>query len=151
VGCGHRSFRFRHPCTATETRASCARLINIARDKGVSAYIGDGSNRWSAVHRLDAEHLYRLALEKAPAGSQLDGVADEGVPFRGIASVIGKNLNLPVVSISREETGDHFGFLGTIAALDIPRSSVQTKVLLGWRPIHPTLISDLEQGHYFKN
>ena len=126
-------------------------LINIARDKGFSAYIGDGSNRWPAVHRLDAAHLYRLALEKAPAGSQLDGVADEGVLFRDIASIIGKHLNLPVVSISREEAEDHFGFLGTLAALDIPRSSVQTQELLGWRPMQPTLISDLEQGYYFKN
>ncbi|MFD0824555.1 SDR family oxidoreductase [Neobacillus sp. M.A.Huq-85] len=126
-------------------------LINIARDKGVSAYIGDGSNHWPAVHRLDAARLYRLAMEKAPAGSQLDGVADEGVPFRDIASVIGKHLNLPVVSISCEEADDHFGFLGEIAGLDIPRSSVQTQELLGWRPIHPTLISDLEKGHYFKN
>jgi nucleoside-diphosphate-sugar epimerase len=125
------------------------RLINIARDKGVSAYIGDGSNRWPAVHRLDAAHLYCLALEKAPAGSRLDGVSDEGVPFRDIASVIGKHLNLPVVSISREEADDHFGFLGTIAALDIPRSSAQTQELLGWRPVYPSLISDLEQGHYF--
>ncbi|HJV47086.1 MAG TPA: SDR family oxidoreductase [Bacillota bacterium] len=127
------------------------RLINIARTKGFSAYIGNGSNHWTAVHRLDAAHLYCLALEKAPAGSRLDGVADEGVPFRNIASVIGKHLNLPVVSISREEAEDHFGFLGTIAALDIPRSSAQTQELLGWRPKHPSLISDLEQGHYFNS
>lgn len=126
------------------------RFINIAREKGVSAYIGDGSNRWPAVHRLDAASLYRLALEKAPAGSKLDGVGDEGVPFRDIASVIGKHLNLPVVSITREEANTHFGFLGPIAALDIPRSSVQTQELLGWRPNHPTLIPDLEEGHYFK-
>ncbi|WP_407313222.1 SDR family oxidoreductase [Desulfosporosinus sp. SB140] len=127
------------------------RLINIARDKGVSAYIGDGSNRWSAVHRLDAARLFRLALEAAPAGSRLHGVGDEGVPFRDIAGVIGRHLNLPVVSISREEADAHFGFLGAIAALDIPRSSVQTQELLGWRPVHPGLISDLEQGHYFNN
>jgi nucleoside-diphosphate-sugar epimerase len=127
------------------------RLINIARDKGVSAYIGDGSNRWPAVHRLDAARLFRLALEAAPAGSRLHGVSDEGVPFRNIAGVIGRHLNLPVVSISREEADAHFGFLGTFAALDIPRSSVQTQELLGWRPMHPALITDLEQGHYFKN
>jgi nucleoside-diphosphate-sugar epimerase len=127
------------------------RLINIAREKGVSAYIGDGSNRWTAVHRLDAARLFRLALEKSPAGSQLDGVADEGVPFRDIASIIGKHLNLPVVSISREEADGHFGFLGALAALDIPRSSLQTQELLNWRPVHPSLISDLEQGYYFKN
>ena len=127
------------------------RLINIARDKGVSAYIGDGSNHWTAVHRLDAAHLFRLALEKAPAGSRLDGVADEGVPFRDIASVIGKHLNLPVVSISRDEAESHFGFLGIVAALDIPRSSVQTQELLGWHPLHRGLMADLEQGHYFNS
>ena len=127
------------------------KLINIARDKGFSAYIGDGSNRWPAVHRLDAAHLFRLALEAAPAGSRLDGVGDEGMPFRYIASVIGKHLNLPVVSITHEEAKAHFGFLGAIAALDIPRSSVLTQELLGWRPEHPGLISDLEQGHYFNN
>src|SRR5215469_12285020 len=124
------------------------RLITIARTKGVSAYIGDGSNRWPAVHRLDAARLYRLALESAPAGSRLDGVGDEGVPFRDIASVIGRHLNLPVVSISREEADAHFGFLGTLAARDIPRSSAQTQELLGWRPVHPRLLPDLEQ-HYF--
>ena len=124
-------------------------LINIAREKGLSAYIGDGSNRWPAVHRLDAAHLFRLAVEAAPAGSQLDGVGDEGVPFRDIADVIGRHLNLPVVSISREEADAHFGFLGAFAALDFPRSSVHTQELLNWRPVHPTLISDLEHGHYF--
>jgi nucleoside-diphosphate-sugar epimerase len=127
------------------------RLIAIARAKGVSASIGDGSNRWPAVHRLDAARLYRLALESAPAGSRLDGVGDEGVPFRDIASVIGRHLNLPVVSISREEADAHFGpFLGRVAAVDLPRSSAQTQELLGWRPVHPRLLSDLEQ-HYFTN
>ena len=127
------------------------RLITIARAKGVSAYIGDGSNRWTAVHRLDAARLYRLALESAPAGSRLDGVGDEGVPFRDIASVIGRHLNLPVVSISGEEADAHFGsFLGAVAARDIPRSSAQTQELLGWRPVYPALISDLEE-HYFNN
>ena len=127
------------------------RLITIARAKGVSAYIGDGSNRWVAVHRLDAARLYRLALESAPAGSRLDGVGDEGVPFRDIASVIGRHLNLPVVSISREEADAHFGsFLGAVAARDIPRSSAQTQELLGWRPMHPRLLPDLEQ-HYFNH
>jgi nucleoside-diphosphate-sugar epimerase len=127
------------------------RLITIARTKGVSAYIGDGSNRWPAVHRLDAAHLFRLALEVAPAGSQLDGVGDEGVSFRDITNVIGLHLNLPVVSISREEAGDHFGaFLGTVAAADRPRSSARTQELLGWRPVHPGLIADIEQ-YYFNS
>ncbi|MDQ7092873.1 SDR family oxidoreductase [Desulfosporosinus sp. PR] len=127
------------------------RLITIARDKGVSAYIGDGANRWPAVHRLDAARLFRLALEAAPAGSRLQGAGDEGIPFRDIAGVIGRHLNLPVVSISRQEADAHFGFIGTIAALDIPRSSVKTQELLGWRPVHPGLIPDLEQGHYFNS
>ncbi|GCE28577.1 putative NAD-dependent epimerase/dehydratase [Dictyobacter alpinus] len=127
------------------------RLITIARTKGVSAYIGDGSNRWAAVHRLDAAHLYRLALESAPARSRLDGVGDEGVPFRDIASVIGHHLNLPVVSISHEEANAHFGpFLGIVAAVDRPRSSAQTQALLGWRPVHPQLLPDLAE-HYFNN
>lgn len=124
-------------------------LIRIAREKGVSAYIGDGANRWPAIHRFDAASLFRLALETAPAGSRLDGVHDEGVPFRDIASVIGKQLNLPVVSISRAEADAHFGFLGALASLDIPRTSAQTQELLRWKPVHPTLIQDLEQGHYF--
>lgn len=126
------------------------RLINISREKGVSAYIGDGSNRWSAVNRLDAARLFRLALESAPAGTRLQGVGDEGIAFRDIASVIGKHLNLPAVSISHEEADAHFGFLGLIAALDLPKSSTLAQKLLGWRPVHPTLISDLERGHYFK-
>ena len=126
------------------------RLITIARAKGTSAYIGDGSNRWPAVHRLDAACLYRLVLESAPAGSRLDGVGDEGVPFPDIASVIGRHLNLPVVSISREEADAHFGaFLGAVVVRDFPRSSVRTQELLGWRPVRPGLIADLEEGHYF--
>ncbi len=126
-------------------------LTTIAQTLGVSAYIGDGSNRWPAVHRLDAARLFRLALEIAPEGSRLDGVGDEGVPFRDIAGVIGRHLNLPVVSISREEADAHFGsFLGAVAALDVPKSSAQTQELLGWRPVHLALIPDIEQ-HYFNN
>lgn len=124
-------------------------LIKIAREKGFSAYIGDGSNRWPAVHRLDAARLFRLALENAPAGSKLDGVGDEGIPFRDIANVIGRHLNLPVVSIPRGEAEAHFGFLGPIAAFDMPRTSTQTQELLNWQPVHPSLLSDLEEGHYF--
>lgn len=131
------------------------RLINIAHTKGVSAYVEDGSNRWPAVHRLDAAQLYRLAIEKAPGGSRLIGRGEEGIPFRDIATVIGKHLNIPIISISREEADAHFGFLGALASLDItsaiPESAAQTKELLGWRPVHPDLIADLEQGHYFDN
>jgi nucleoside-diphosphate-sugar epimerase len=125
------------------------RLINIARDTGVSAYIGDGSNRWPGVHTLDAAHLYRLALENAPAGTRLHGVADEGVPFRDIAGVIGRRLNLPVVSISGEQAADHFGFLSVFASLDNPTSNTLTQKELDWHPERPGLIEDLDAGHYF--
>ena len=125
-------------------------LIDIARKKGVSAYVGDGSNRWPAVHRLDAVHLYRLALEQAPAGSRLHAVADEGVPIRDIAGVIGRRLNLPVVAVSAEEADDHFGWLAQFVSVDAPASSALTRERMGWNPIHPSLIADLEQGHYFR-
>ncbi|WCT55494.1 SDR family oxidoreductase [Paenibacillus kyungheensis] len=126
------------------------KLITIAKEKGVAAYIEEGMNRWPAVHRLDAAHLYCLALAKAEPGSRLDGVADEGIVFRDIATVIGKHLNVPVVSIPQDQAQDHFGFLGALAALDIPRSSQSTQQQLGWQPVHPSLLEDLEQGHYFR-
>lgn len=124
-------------------------LIGIAREKGVSAYVGDGANRWPAVHELDAAHLFRLVLETAPAGLRWRGAGDEGLPFRQIAEVIGRHLNVPAVSIAPEEAAAHFGFLGAIAALDMPRSSAETQERLGWRPVHPGLIADLEAGFYF--
>ena len=122
-----------------------ARLIGIARDKGVSGYVGDGSSRWPTVHVLDAAHLFRLAAEQAPAGSRLHAVADEGVPTRDIAEVIGRHLNLPVASVPAED----FGWLGMILAIDQPASSTLTRELLGWRPVQPGLIEDLDKGHYF--
>jgi nucleoside-diphosphate-sugar epimerase len=125
-------------------------LIRIARDKGVSAYVGDGTNRWPAVHELDAARLFRLALEAAPAGSRLHGVGDEGVPFRDIAESIGRHLDVPVVSVSRLEATAHFGWLGAIASIDIPASSAATQKLLGWRPSHSGLLTDMEEGHYFQ-
>jgi nucleoside-diphosphate-sugar epimerase len=124
-------------------------LIDIARAKGVSAYPGDGSNRWPAVHRLDAAHLFRLAVESAPAGSLLHGVGDEGIPVRDIAEAIGGGLNVPVKSISPDEAVDHFGFLGSFFSLDCPASSGLTQQFLGWHPAQPGLIADLEQSHYF--
>jgi nucleoside-diphosphate-sugar epimerase len=124
-------------------------LIDIARTKGVSAYVVTGSNRWPAVHELDAARLFRLALETAPAGSRWRGAGDEGVPFRQIAEVIGRHLNVPVVSIAQEAAPAHFGFLGAIASLDIPWSSAETQERLGWQPVHPGLIADLEAGFYF--
>ena len=124
-------------------------LIDIARTRGVSAYIGDGSNRWPAVHRLDAAHLYRLALEQAPAGSVFHAIDDEGVATRDIAEVIGRHLNLPVVSVASEHAAEHFGWIGAFFAIDAPASSKLTQERLGWRPTHSGLIADLEAGHYF--
>jgi len=126
-----------------------ATLVAIARDKGVSGYIGDGSNRWPAVHVLDSARLFRLALEQAPAGSTLHAVADEGVPVRDIAEVIGRQLDLPVVSIAPEDAGTHFAWLAHFLAADSPASSALTREQLGWQPTHPRLIDDLERGHYF--
>ena len=126
------------------------RLINIAREKGVSAYIGDGLNRWAAVHCLDAAPLYRLVLEKGTAGATYHGVADEGIPCREIAGVIGKHLNVPVVSKSPEEAADHFGWMALFFGMDGPASSGQTQERLGWRPVHLGLLSDLDREHYFE-
>ncbi|MER6565209.1 SDR family oxidoreductase [Streptomyces sp. NPDC001093] len=127
------------------------RLIDIARAKGVSAFVGDGSNRWPAVHRLDAARLYRLAVEAAPAGAILHGAGEEGVPFRDIAEAIGRRLELPVVSITAGEAGEHFGFLSALVSLDNPTSSALTRKQLGWHPAHPALIPDLDNGHYFND
>ena len=126
-----------------------ASLIGVARAKGVSGYVGDGSNRWPAVHVLDAAKLFRLALEKAPAGAVLHGVAEEGIPVRTLAEVIGRHLGLPVVSISPADAGEHFGWLAGMVEADSPASSAQTRELLGWQPKRPRLLDDLEQGHYF--
>jgi nucleoside-diphosphate-sugar epimerase len=126
-------------------------LINIARLRSRSGYIGNGANRWPAVHRIDAARLFRLALEKAPAGSVLHAVADEGVPTRSIAEVIGRHLELPLVSVPAEQVGDHFGWLGGFFAADVPASSVLTQQRLGWKPTNPGLIEDLDQGHYFQD
>jgi nucleoside-diphosphate-sugar epimerase len=125
-------------------------LIAIAREKGVSAYVGDGLNRWPAVHRLDAARLYRLAIEKGSAGARFHGVADEGVPVLEIAALIGRRLNLPVVSKSPEEVADHFGWIGHFFGMDSPASSAQTQQQLGWRPTRPGLIADLDAAHYFE-
>ncbi|WP_369222858.1 SDR family oxidoreductase [Streptomyces sp. R39] len=124
-------------------------LVSIARSKGVSAYVGDGANRWPAVHTLDAARLYRLALESAPAGSQLHAVDDEGITFRRIAEGIGRGLDLPVVSVPPTEAEAHFGFLSAHAQADNPSASTLTRDLLGWKPVQPGLADDLDQGHYF--
>jgi nucleoside-diphosphate-sugar epimerase len=127
-----------------------SRLVDIAREKKVSGYIGDGANRWNAVHRLDAARLFRLALEKAPAASMLHAIGDEGVPTRKIAEIIGRHLRVPVASISPEAAGAHFGWIGRFFAIDQPASSALTRERMGWNPTHPGLIEDLEAGHYFE-
>ena len=126
-------------------------LIGFAREKRVSAYVGDGRNRWAAVHRLDAARLFRLALEQGAAGAKYHGVADEAVPFRDIAGVIGRRLNVPVVSKSSGEAATHFGWFAHFAAIDSPASSRRTRELLGWQPTQPGLIPDLDQPHYFES
>ena len=131
-------------------RAAVTVLIASARRHGYAAYVGEGTNRWPAVHTLDAAELYRLALEKAPAGSRLHGASDEGVPFRQIATAIGRNLDIPVRSISSDEAYDYFGFLRSFAQMDNPTSSAITRELLGWTPTRPGLIADLDEGHYFR-
>jgi nucleoside-diphosphate-sugar epimerase len=125
-----------------------ARLVAIAREKGVSGYVGDGANRWPAVHRLDAARLFRLALERAPTGP-LHAIAEEGIPTRVIAEVIGRHLEVPVASVSPGDAAAHFGFLGAFFAIDSRASSTLTRELLGWQPVHPGLIADLDEGHYF--
>ena len=126
-------------------------LINIARQKGVSAYVGDGSNRWTAVHRLDAAHLFRLALEKGSAGTRYHAADEEGIAFRDIAEAIGRRLNIPAVAKSPEEAAEHFGPFARFTQLDGPASSKLTRERLGWQPKQPGLIQDLEQStSYFK-
>jgi nucleoside-diphosphate-sugar epimerase len=124
-------------------------IVGIARNTGVSGYLGDGANRWPAVHRLDAAHLFRLAVERAPAGSTLHAVADEGVPIRAVADVIGRHLGIPVAAIAPGDAAAHFTWLAGFIGLDSPASSTLTRELLGWQPTQPGLIEDLEKGHYF--
>jgi nucleoside-diphosphate-sugar epimerase len=124
-------------------------LIGLARSTGVAGYVGDGSNRWPAVHTLDAARVYRLALEGAPAGTRLHAVADAGVPFRDIAAAIGANLGVPTASIAPEDVETQFSFLALLVGLDNPTSSEATRKALGWEPTHPGLIDDLNEGHYF--
>ena len=116
----------------------------------MSGYVGDGANRWPAVHTLDLGRLYRLALEKAPAGSQPIAAAEEGIAVRDIAQVIGRHLGIRAVSVAAEKATEHFGPFGMVMTLGIPpMSDASTRQLLGWEPDHPGLIADLDQGHYF--
>ncbi|MGW3107613.1 SDR family oxidoreductase [Streptomyces sp. NPDC001100] len=133
-----------------DARGFVPALIDVARTTGVSAFVGDGSNRWPSVHRRDAATLYRLALESAPAGARLHAVAEEGVPFREVARAIGRRLRVPAVSLTSDEASRHFaGFLASFVSIDNPASSALTRQLTGWRPAHPALVPDIEEGHYF--
>ncbi|TQF10793.1 SDR family oxidoreductase [Myxococcus llanfairpwllgwyngyllgogerychwyrndrobwllllantysiliogogogochensis] len=125
-------------------------LITMARKNGFAAYVGDGANRWPALHTLDAARLYRLALEVAPAGSRIHGVAEEGIAFRDIAEAIGRGLGLPARSVSTEAASNYLGFLAAFAQLDNPTSSAHTRDLLDWQPTHPGLLADLAERHYFE-
>ena len=124
-------------------------LINIARGAGVSGYVGEGANRWPAAHALDVGRLFRLALDKAPAGTQLYAAAEQGVTVREIAETIGRHLGVPAVSIPAEQAAEHFQGFAPFITLDIPLVSTSTRELLGWEPVHPGLIADLDEGHYF--
>ncbi|WP_143309122.1 SDR family oxidoreductase [Chitinophaga vietnamensis] len=124
-------------------------LINIAREKGVSAFIGDGLNRWPAVHRLDAARAFRLILERGVAGARYHAVGDEGIPTRDIAAIIGKQLQVPVVAQSPETASDHFGWIARFFSLDVPASSKQTQEQLSWLPTHPSLLADIDRPGYY--
>ncbi|WP_439662262.1 SDR family oxidoreductase [Lentzea sp. HUAS TT2] len=137
--------------SALDTAGFIPILVRTARATGVSGYPGDGTNRWSAAHTLDAARLYRLAAEKAPAGSVLHAVAEEAVTMREIAEVIGRKLNVPVEAIPDERAQEHFGPLAFMVSRDAPTSGARTKALLGWEPKEPGILEDLETGFYFES
>ncbi|WDM15946.1 SDR family oxidoreductase [Streptomyces lavenduligriseus] len=137
-------------CHGAGDNGFMAMLVATARAKGVSGYIGDGANRWPAVHRLDAARLFRLAAEKAPAGSVLHGAAEEGIALRDIAEVIGRRLGVPTVSVAPEDAVGHFTWMSHFLGVDAAASSTLTRDLVGWEPVHPGLLADLDQEHYFQ-
>jgi nucleoside-diphosphate-sugar epimerase len=152
AGVGVRSSVLRYPPTVhgDGDHGFMATLVGIARQRGVAGYVGDGANRWPAVHRSDAARLTRLAVEAAPAGSVLHAVGDEGVAFRDIAEVMSRHLDVPTASVDPADAFEHFSFLGAFVGTDTPASATLTAELLGWKPTGPGLLEDLEQGHYFR-
>jgi nucleoside-diphosphate-sugar epimerase len=151
-GIGVRSSVLRFPPTVhgDGDHGFVATIVGIARQRGVAGYVGDGANRWPAVHRSDAARLARLAVEAAPAGSVLHAVADEGIAFREIAQTIGRHLGVPAASVSPADAVEHFAHLNHFVAVDTPASAALTRKLLGWEPTGPSLLEDLEQDHYYR-
>ena len=151
VGRGVRavSARFAPTVHGLHDHGFIAYIVGVAREKGVSAYVGDGTHRWAAVHRPDAARLVRIGLEQAPAGTRLHAVAEEGVPTKVIAEAIGRGLGLPVTSVGPEDAIGHFGFIGAFFAMDLSASSERTRARFGWEPTGPTLVEDIEAGAYF--
>jgi nucleoside-diphosphate-sugar epimerase len=152
AGTGVRSSVLRFPPTVhgDGDHGFMATLVGIARQRGVAGYVGDGTNRWPAVHRCDAARLTRLAVEAAPAGSVLHAVADEGVPFGEIARTMGRHLGVPAVPVAPADAAGHFAHLGHFVAVDCPATAAATRELLGWQPAGPSLLEDLEQDHYYR-
>jgi nucleoside-diphosphate-sugar epimerase len=151
-GIGVRSSVLRFPPTVhgDGDNGFMATLVAIARQRGVAGYVGDGNNRWPAVHRSDAARLARLAVEAAPAGSVLHAVGDGGVTFREIAATMGRHLGVPTESVAPDDAAEHFSFLGRFVSLDSPATAAMTRELLGWEPTGPGLLEDLEQDHYYR-
>jgi nucleoside-diphosphate-sugar epimerase len=151
-GVGVRSSVLRFPPTVhgDGDNGFMATFVGIARQRGVAGYVGDGTNRWPAVHRSDAARLARLAVESAPAGSVLHAVGDEGVPFRQIAEAMGRHLGLPAASVGSADAGEHFAPLGHFAGMDSPATAAITQELLAWKPTGPSLLQDLDQDHYYR-
>jgi nucleoside-diphosphate-sugar epimerase len=140
------------PCVHDGTKGGFASfLVGIAKQTGVSGYAGNGSNRWCAVHRMDAVRLFCMAFEEAPAGSLLQAVGDGGIPVKEIAEKIGEHLNIPVKPIADEDLEKHFGWLAMLIKRDIPAKSTLTQKLLGWQPMHPGLLHSMDSGHFFDN
>jgi nucleoside-diphosphate-sugar epimerase len=151
VGRGVRavSARFAPTVHGVRDHGFIAYIVGVARERGVSAYVGDGAHRWAAVHRPDAARLVRIGLEQAPAGTRLHAVAEEGVPTKVIAEAIGRGLGLPVTSVAPDDAVEHFGFIGSFFAMDLSASSERTRARFGWEPTGPTLVEDIEAGAYF--